>query len=305
MSLPYNMPLFNEPTVEQYGSHMVLSNVSRPIKKKYYNIDTRFRDDYSLSTVSDCIITLPQRITHVKSMRVTNAEIPFSFYNVSASLKNNTILFTDNLGGETVYTIPDGFYTPSTISTYFTAHAINAYVSFQVVNGNFSQLVLTPADGVTSMTVQFAVDATGSFDKLELKNKLGWLLGFRQSQATFTTSLSSEAMMDFNGSRYLFLVLDEFTQNTNDNTFVSPLYRSIVNKNIIARANTSLFSLSNYTFGNGVFTPNDKTGTLLSDKRTYNNVDLQKFRVEWVNEFGNVVQFNGLDFSFCLEIEYE
>lgn len=301
------IPLFNEPVVEQLGSHMIMSNVSRPIHKKHYNIDTRFRDDYDYSKNSNYIITLPQRITKVKSIKVTNAEIPFSYYNVSDTLKNNSIVLTDNTNNQTVYTVINGFYTPTTILSNFTSFPVNSYIQYSQIN-NFSRFTFTPSGGVTSMTMQFSVDSTGNFDKLELKTKLGWMLGFRTASYTFTstnTVITSEAMIDFTGMKYFYLILDEFTQNTNDNSFVAPLYKSIVNKNIIARLNTSSFALSNYQFGNSVFTPNEKDGTLVSDKRNYHCVDLQKIRVELVNEFGNIVNLNGLDYSFCLEIESE
>lgn len=305
----YNrIPLFNEPTIEQVGgSHMIMNNVSHPQYKKYYNIDTKFRDDYDSSPNSNVVVTLPQRITKVKSMKVTNAEIPFSYYNVSESLNNNSIQFIDNTGTETLYTVADGFFSPQSILYNFTTYPINSYIQYKQYNNNFSQFVFTPSGSVTSMTINFAIDSSGNFAKFEVKKKLGWLLGFRKVSYTLTSTyrtITSEAMMDFNGSKYLFLVLDEFTQNTND-TFIAPMYRSIISKNIIARINTSLFPLSNYPFANSVFTPNEKDGTLLSDKRMYNCVDLQKFRVELVNEFGNVVNLNGLDYSFALEIECE
>jgi hypothetical protein len=45
---------------------------------------------------------------------------------------------------------------------------------------------------------------------------------------------------------------------------------------------------------------------LLSDRRKYSGkVNLQKLRVQLVNEYGVAVNMNGMDFSFCLEIEYE
>lgn len=301
--------MFNEPVVDQVGSHMIMSNGSRPLKKKYCNIDTRFRDDYDSSKTSNYIITLPQRISKVKTMKITNAEIPFSFYNVSESLNNNSIIFTDNKGTSTLYTVADGFYSPETILYNFTTYPINNYIQYNQYNNNFSQFVFTPSGDVVSMNMQISIDSSGNFDRYEIKNKFGWLLGFRSDNYTFTSTnetINSEAMMDFNGARYMYIVLDEFTQNTNDNTFVAPLYRSIINKNIFARINTfSLVPLSDCVFGNRVLTLNEKDGTLLSDKRNYTGVDLQKLRVELVNEFGNLVNLNGLDFSFCLEIEYE
>jgi hypothetical protein len=304
-NMEYNRPLFNEPIVDQVGSHMIMSNVVRPLKKKYCNIDTRFRDDYDSIKNPSVIITLPQRITKVRSMRITNAEIPFSYYNVSTSNKNNSIVFTDNTGTETLYTLANGYYNPTSILYNFNTYPINSYIQYVQHNNYFSQFVFTPSGSVTSMTMQFSVDPSGNFNRFELKNTLGWLLGFRSASYTFTSTnktITSEAMMDFNIPKYMYIVVDEFTQNTNDNTFVAPLYRSIINKNIFARINTSLFSLTICNYGN-ILTPNEKDGTLVSDKRTYHGVDLQKLRVELVNEFGNAVNLNGLDFSFCLEIE--
>jgi hypothetical protein len=60
-------------------------------------------------------------------------------------------------------------------------------------------------------------------------------------------------------------------------------------------------------YGNGTVLPaNEYNGLLLSDKRTYSGkVNLQKLKIQLVNEYGFPVNLNGLDFSFCLEIEYE
>ena len=51
---------------------------------------------------------------------------------------------------------------------------------------------------------------------------------------------------------------------------------------------------------------NKKNGLLLSDTRTYNGtVDLQKLKLQLIHDDGLPVNLNGLDFSFCLEIQYE
>ena len=42
-----NRDLFLEPKVNQYGSHMVMTNVHKQNKTKYINIDTTFRDEYN------------------------------------------------------------------------------------------------------------------------------------------------------------------------------------------------------------------------------------------------------------------
>ena len=122
--------LFLEPKVKQYGSHMVMSNVHKPTKTKYVNVDTKFSDEYNDFSVANYNITLPERINDVKSLTVTNLELPMSFYNISSALGNNSFQITNNdidptipyltqlstgsiVDGKFVDTIviPDGYYT--------------------------------------------------------------------------------------------------------------------------------------------------------------------------------------------------
>ena len=59
---------------------MVMTNVYKPEKIKHINIDTQFHDEYHSTTSSDLManfnISLPERINDVKSLCVTNIEIP-------------------------------------------------------------------------------------------------------------------------------------------------------------------------------------------------------------------------------------
>ena len=114
--------IFMQPTTNQYGSHMIMTNVHKPNKTKYINVDTRFREDYAsrdpypLSKCSDGVcgetvtpnpsfnyttevnhnIYIPERINEVKSMKVKSVEIPCVFYNVSNALGNNSFKIINN-----------------------------------------------------------------------------------------------------------------------------------------------------------------------------------------------------------------
>ena len=91
---------FLEPVVEQYGSHMVMSNVKKATRIKYINIDTRFNDEYTngknaYSQINSYTITLPEKLRDVKSIRVTNIEIPNVFYNFTETIGNNSFMITN------------------------------------------------------------------------------------------------------------------------------------------------------------------------------------------------------------------
>jgi hypothetical protein len=305
-----NKDLFLEPNVKQYGNHMVMTNVMKPSKIKYYNIDTRFRDDYDEyadKKQTTCNITLPQRINDVKSVHVCSAEIPLSYYNISASLGNNAfeIIRTSDNSAKTII-VPDGNYNSNSLRSVI-QNQIDfvgfSDISFNIVN-NHSSFISS-----NSYTFQFAISTVmttsgisqnDSLDKFNFKSKLGWLLGFRN--ITYNkTSILSEAFTDLNGPKYLYLVVDEYN-NGNQNSFVSPLYSSILNKNILAKI---CIDNNHYEFGK-ILTVNNYNGYLLTDKRSYNGkIDLQRLKVQIVNEMGLPIDFNGLDFSFTLEIEYE
>ena len=307
-----NKDPFLQPKVSQYGRNMVMTNVSKPTQKQYWNIDTRFHDDYDNysrmingNPIPFYTFTLPQPINDVKSMRVVNMELPISFYTISAALGNNVMKVNNSL-----LVLPDGNYTTASLITAMNARLTG--VSYNVVN-NKSTFVNTgsvvrldfavKASKTNSCTNVSADGATADFDKFNFKSKLGWILGFRNTTYTIANgaTLTSENIVDINPLRYFYLVLDEFTQG-NQNSFISPMPMSIINKNILAKI--SLDSV-HYAFGT-IMPVNELNGLLKSDARSYNGrVNLQKLKIQLVNEYGEPVNLNGLDFSFCLEILYE
>ena len=117
--------LFLEPKITEQGNHMVMTNVQKQGKVKYVNIDSKFKDEYfdnvnenknadllanqlSLSTFT---MTLPEKITDVKSITVKSVEIPYSYYNISSHLGNNYMKVKKVSNGvEELITLPDGQY---------------------------------------------------------------------------------------------------------------------------------------------------------------------------------------------------
>jgi len=302
-----NKDLFLSPNTKQYGSHMVMTNVHKETKKKYVNIDTRFRDDYSYSQLANYTITLPERITDAKSIYITNVEIPDVLYNVSAVQKNSSLVLTkiaNNIATtKYVVTVPDNRYT--TIDDLHSAlnaklHSItgDSNISISLNSSNKSKITST----TNTYTINFAVDTSGNFDKSLLNSKLGWILGFRNITYTVKSiGITAEALPDVLGSKYLYLAIDEFSHG-NQRSFISPLPKSFINKNIAAR-----ISVETVAFGfNKLISANRANGTMVSDKREYTGkIDLQKLNVQILDEYGNPVSLNGLDFSFCMEVEHE
>jgi hypothetical protein len=302
-----NTELFLVPKVNQYNNHMVMTNVMQPTQRKYINIDTRNLDS-SFNSVASYVLNLPERINNVKSLCVRNIEIPMSFYNISANLGNNYFgVYDVTAGTSRTVVLADNEYTTSTLITEINSKLTAlgngfADLSFNLVKNSFISSLKVGSSASTGIDVTFAVDSTNNFDKYNFKNKLGWMLGFRDlSYNIRQTTRAAESIVDMNSSRYLYLVIDEFT-NSKSNSFLAVNTMSQIKSNIIARV-----SLNKTTYPFGAILPaNNFNGLLLTDRRSYNGkVDLQKLKVQLVHENGVPVNLNGLGFSFCLEVEYE
>lgn len=290
--------LFMEPKTKQYGSHMVMTNVQKNSKTKYINIDTQFRDEYNYLKTSNYNITLPERVNEIKDLKVTNIEIPLTYFIISENLGNNYFKITVS-GTESVITIADGNYTSSSLQTAINTALSGKNLSCTLTQNSFSSFVTSSG----TIKIEFDVDKYGNSDKYNFKSKLGWLLGFRNITYDLTTNATtSEGFLNLNGPNYLYLAVDEFNKSSNQNSFSSPLFSSMVNKNILARI---VIDHKNYTFGD-VLVASIDNGYLLSDTRNYTGkIDLQKLNIQLLNETGIPMNLNSLDFSFCLEVTHE
>lgn len=294
---------FLEPKVSQYEGHMIMRNVMKPNYNRFLNIDTRYRDDYMPLRPVNYTISLPERVNEVKSVRVTNLEIPISFYNISDTLDNNAFSITMNDISKTIV-IPNGQYDIATLLQNINTQLAGLGVPFTkitfFVNNQFSQI--GNADLSYNVNINFDVNTQGasSTNNDRLSFRLGWMLGFREPTYTIPTisALKSTAFYDITGPRYLYLVIDEF-KNASPHSFITTLRNSEL-KNIIARVS---LDYRQYPYGSISHT-NIEYGSLLSDRRVFPDpINIQRLNVQLVNEHGIPIDLNGLDFSFCLELE--
>ena len=327
-----NKQLFATPSVSQYNNHMVMTNVCKETKTKYLNIDTKFCDEYNNNwldptkpnfNLSNYNVTIPDRINDVKRISLMNVEIPMTFYNISSSLGNNyfKITITVNEEPETkMIFIPDGQYTIDSLKNAINSKFGDFYPkisnesNYPTFGTDSNKVFLFLSQSNSQMVMDFAVDKTGEFDKYNFKSKLGWLMGFRQPSYTLNGIdealpfdirqdgvLFAENNFNLNVHRYFYLAIDEYSKG-NQNSFISALSNSSINKNIIAKICVS-FPLFPY---NTVLNANKTNGLLMTDERTYTGkTDIQKLNIQLLDDLGRPVNLNGSDFSFGLKIECE
>jgi len=131
---------------------------------------------------------------------------------------------------------------------------------------------------------------------------LGWILGFTIAEyrmngtgAAGSGVFIAEAPYDGAGSKYLYLVIDDFNNNVN-NYFVGAFNSSILNQNILAR----LPQYSRNDRGNAQMA--DDINDLTSAERNYfGPIHVQKLKIQLIDEFGRIVSLNNRDYSIALE----
>lgn len=291
--------MFLEPKVTQYGSHMVMTDVVMPTKSKYLNIDSRFRDTYDSSAKADYTITLPERVNNVRSLELKSLELPITFFNFSASQENNT--FQLRIGAsQTTIIIDDGQYDAGDLVT-----EVNTKLG--AAGAPFSDISIAISNNVATFTNANANPCTLTFDKSDctspsssLASKFGWKVGFRLNEYEIEGSggtQSGEAIVTLYLPRYLYFIVDEFS-NANPYSFFGLLQNSqISSQQILARMTIPT------TFVNGELRILDQNQFMVTDVRKYSNeINIQRLHVSIVDEFGNIIDLNGADFSFCLKL---
>ena len=329
-----NKNSFLAPNVTQHGAHMVMTNVVKPTKIKYLNLDTKFCDEYVNNrtnpgnpsyNLASYTFSLPERITDVKSMKVENIQLPMTFYNISAALDNcyfkvswESTATYDAQGNYpaanfAIITIPDGVYDAAGIATAINTQLGNASLTSKGLvytqSNNNSNFYATTGSNNYQFNIDFAVSISGSFDKFNVKSKLGWILGYRNITYTIKPNsgigagVVSEAYINMITNKYFYLAIDEYSKG-NQNSFVSPLAMSLVNKNIVAKV---ALDYRTYPYGS-MFTASVNFGYIMSDRRNYSNggkVDIQRLGIQLLTENGAPVNLNGADFAVGIEMEHE
>jgi hypothetical protein len=295
-----------------------LNPLHKPYIQKCLLIDTRFRDNFYTTTCSNFTFSMPYTLKKVVSMKLSAFEFPVSFYGISSALGNNylniSITYNDTTDtsisttASLILSIADGNYNASDLIEYINAllQAESTYTMFMYVefaldlttnsSGSGKTTVYTTgdyADYITNIKLDFTLDASGNDDSTTaLSTKLGWALGFLNGTYDGDTSYSGETLPEPGSVRYIYLVIDDFQNNTND-YFISALGRlSLINKNIIARIpiKGSYFSLmmendlSQYTVAREYFGP----------------VDITRLKIQILDDHGRVLSMNNSNYSICL-----
>lgn len=293
-----------EPNVQQQGSHMIMKGVSKTLKEKIVNIDTKYRSDYDYTSYASANMVFGERLSEVRSMEVVSIDLPITFYNIYANndcLQNgNNYLRIKNGGTSKVLTLTPNYYTDVSFVAEMNNQLQNLSLATDISYGVVNNKSFFKSK-VTNYSLATNVDMCGNVYELNNQNNLGWTLGFRDTSYNLTTSgLTSECILNLKSPRHVFLALNEFS-NGNSNSFVSPLEKTNQSKNIIAK----ICIPSTVKFGDTLCV-NKANGLLVSEVRKYlEKVNIQRMNLQLLDDAGRVIHLNGADFSVCLRLVHE
>jgi hypothetical protein len=278
--------------------------LNTPTIKKYLNIDTRFRENYYGTLSTNFGVNLPISINNVISLNLSAIELPKTFYNISRIFGSNYFSVVRGSSVKNVV-VPDGNYDPVLLCEYLTNYMIDSGAPFSDIwfatdinlnSGSgkiIASLIASPASTVP-FSLHFQLDVNGSDNKnTPLPLKLGWKMGFRNGVYENNTTYVTEGLPDLSGSKYIYLVVDDFNNNVN-NGFYSAFTASIMNNNILARI----------SLGGVAFDDVQKSESISTYYRKYfGPVDVNKLQIQLLDEYGRILDLNNMDYSFCLAMQ--
>ena len=303
-------------------------------------LDSRFRNNYYTTLSTNYTITLPSKIKNVISMELAALEFPNTYYQISKSLGNNYFWLGINnkltLDVEWYYiSIPDGNYVREEIEL-----AINEQIKIAMDISGSEVRPACVIDEHTTKTVfslinidennenpleQFYLAFNRSSGKYKggatvfnqknnelppydydntnngILGNFGWIMGFRIGEYSGSWSYISEGCYDAWGTKYLYIVVNDFNQNVNN--FVVTAYNESIGKaNVLARIPTDSSASNDFSAGLSLSNNTISNDSSIKKRTYFGPVDLNRLEIQIVDEFGRIIDLNNMDFSLALNL---
>lgn len=263
-------------------------------------IDTRFRKEYYKTTSADFQIQFSKPFKHVESMSLITFEMPRCIYAVSDKMGTNLVCIRNptQTGTWVDVKISDGNYTASEIATEMTSKITKALndVSYSVITEQQNEKIIIQHN-TDKFDIHFKNHRNEAAPPME---NLGWLLGYRypkyvHNEASDLSSswYQSDAIADVRGPKYMYLAIDDHQYFVHHN-IIGIYEQSFLSKNILAKIPLKENS-------DAIVSRQDEVN--MFKKRHYTGlINLDKINIQLLTPYGTVIDTNGIDYSFTLEL---
>lgn len=292
--------------VQQVYATDIAKGTITTLKKKSttttFCISSLFRDSNSNSS-TDCIYYLPYTLKNVTSMEVTSVEIPQSIFLFSEKIGSNTIYFKEYSSTpplEGLVTLPPGNYKTGSSPDLITT--LENSINNQLGTGTRFTVSIDPATykiTITNSTYIFNMFILYLGTNKNINRTLGWILGYRKPYYENEKSYITESIYNNTPANYLYLEINDFNEQQRATSVFGLFSESFLGSNIISKI--CYTNSTNYTsFDTVVY---EEKYVLGSPREYFGPTNLQKMYIRLLDEYGYVVDLNGLDFSFTLQLK--
>ena len=313
--------------------------IDKSIIKRTYTIDSLFRSNYDLpdNASHNYIINLPESINRAITMSISSLEIPLTYYNIS-TFNNNNAFTIQELSGTTLvgdlYNIilTNGLYEARFNANQFYPKIIAKNIKDEIndelqkcsnieiktnltfeLDNRTGQSYFKLSNSSKHYKINFDVDNSNNSNNSNnfsikyncyenyLHQKLGWQLGFTNASIIIDSSTNySQRVCNINYPRYIYIAIDDF-QSSSRNYF-SVAAQSLIAPNIIGRINI-LSLLEEKTAFKQAASAGDFLFTQKHIREYFGPTDINRLRIQLLDEYGRPFSLNNGDWSFVATFE--
>jgi hypothetical protein len=217
-----------------------------------------------------------ERISNVKNIKIQNAIIPLSFYNINSN--NNILIFNDGVARTANLTL--GMYTANQLATMI-----------QVAMNAISTLVFTVT--YSSITQKFTFATTSNFSLLfttPTTSILPDMLGFTKTIFTGASTFTSVNVASVNKIYSQVNICSSRLSLHNNQVASSNNYFG----SLICVINNSIFKPGEYLY----YSNDDNSQNVMfsNEQSSLDNIDIKLYDVD-----NNLIEFNGVD-EVCINL---
>ena len=268
-----------------------LNNLKRKTIRQTVVLNSIFREDMTQSISTDFNIVMPYYFKNILSTRLSSIQLPNTIFCFS-NLKLNTIIYikedTTNLEGNII--IPDGIYSIDNFAVVLE----NSLNNFFINRFNVFYDIATQKITITNTTNTFTMNLLKNIEHVNIYRTLGWAIGYRMVEYSGLKSYTTEGVYNGFATDYIFFVLNDFNNSQSEN-IMAMFSNSYIGNNILA-----MIPLNSNSFQ----TCFDNGADFIEKKRNYfGPVNIQRLKIQLLNQYGEILDLNNMDFSFSLEFE--
>ena len=322
--------------IEAYPTHISRSNLNNLKRKTILQtlvLNTLFREDYFGTTSTDFNIVLPYYFKNVLSLRLSSLQLPNVIYTISSFNDNHSFYIEEDITGISgTILFPDGNYPNILDFCSLLQTEINSQLSIFpqrfIVSCDHNSNKITISNNTHSFTMVFNEKQNTLYSKCntkeitkdgyisrekyrkfvptegqreqncvpleEIYKKFGWIMGFRDEAYVGNSSYTTEGVYNGAYPNYIYFTLNDFNHSQSQNVF-GMYSKSIIGNNILGMIPITAPSFYvNFTNGNDI----------IDKKREYfGPVRIQRLKIQLLNQYGDVLNLNNMDYSFSLEFE--